>query len=465
MGSRTETTAGDVLRTPDRIACVVGLLLILFALPATAVAKGPTIDEPGKLKLDRLFGGRNLSGPSVLDMQPLSDSSVLVATSNLGFRGESGAAVAKLTAELGADSAFGSKGVLGATALGVSDRQTSSASALIPLADGDFLVAGTTGRKQPKPQLYVSRRLADGSADPDFGDGGTALLDPTGGRERTQRDGLVLQPDGSIVLAFRTRGVAGPQLGLVRLDPDGALDPSFGDDGTSLIPTAVLRPDLLGGLPSDAVGATYGFDLASDSRGRLAVVTSVVDRGRRLYAHIPAVVRLGANGSIRGETKLLDVEPPRKAGEWTQYGTTVEFDRRNRIIVGGGAGSISKRGRERGYFAIYRLRGGGLDRRFGDRGRSLIKARPGDLETGAVDLTIAPGGRILAAGVYAGETREGYLGSTAVVRFRKNGKPDRRFGEGGFFGLRPQQDDGRAIAIDPEGRILAAGTDTLTRLR
>jgi uncharacterized delta-60 repeat protein len=452
---------------PSRLA----LLFLLLLIPAAAAsAGGPKVEKPGKLKLDRLFGGRVLSGPFVMDVQTNADSSILIATSNLGFRGPSGASVAKLTPELEPDPTFGGDGVVGPTELGAADRQTSSASALIVLDDGRILIAGKTGRTGAKAPLYVSRLLADGSPDPSFGDAGVRLLSPSPRRTQSRHDALALQPDGSIVFGFDLRGDGEPQLGLTRLSPDGDVDPNFGTNGVSLIPSKLLEPALLRDVPAYNSSAVNGYDVAADSEGRLAVVSSVRIKNPKLFAEAPVVVRLDADGALARKPATVLDRLPKRNGDWTSHATTLEFDSSDRIVVGGGAGFFpaGREGRsykDRGFFAFHRLKPSGrLDRSFGKRGQTLIQVRPGDYETGAADLTIARG-KILAAGEYAGETGAGYLGSTAVARIRRNGKPDRKFGERGIVLLNPNQDDGRAVAIDPEGRIIAAGTARLARLR
>jgi uncharacterized delta-60 repeat protein len=450
------------------LAAALATLAALFLSVPPAGAAGPRIEEPGKLHLQRLFGPRVLSGPSVLDLQVTADGSPLAATTNLGNRGAAGASVAKLTPGLEPDRSFGRRGVVGPGGLGASDSQRSSASALIPLSDGRILVAGRTGRAHGHPQLFVSRLLADGSLDPAFGDGGVRLLDPTPFRERTRRDALALQPDGSIVLAFDVRGTDGPQIGASRLTAGGALDPSFGEGGARLIPSPVLRPSLLGPDPAYGHDAVYGYDLAAASSGDLAVVASqrFSEAGRRLYAHRPVVVRLTADGELPAHpARTLDRVPDRR-GEWTVHATAIEFDASDRIVVAGGAGYAPPKGRNRGYFSFHRLTAEGrIDRGFGRGGVSLVRVRPGDLETGAVDLAVQPNGRLLAAGQYAGENPAGYLGSTALVRVRESGRRDRSFDSNGVFRLRSHQDYGRAVALAPGDRIVVAGEDRLTRLR
>ena len=179
-------------------------------------------------------------------------------------------------------------------------------------------------------------------------------------------------------------------------------------------------------------------------------------------------MRLGAGGRLlRRNAITLGGHPRLKSGgEWTLYATTLEFDARDRIVVGGGAGfAPDERGRDRGFFAFHRLETTGRpDRTFGKRGRSFVLVKPGDLETGATDLTFA-GRKIVAVGQYAGENPAGLLGSTGLVRLRGGGKADRGFGRRGVFLLKPNQDYGRSIAIDPSGRTIAAGGGRLSRIR
>ena len=456
------------LRPPRRGSGALIALAFALLLATVAAAAGPTIDEPGKLRLQQLFGARVLSGPFVLDVQATVDSSILIATSNIGNVGPAGASVAKLTPGLAPDAGFGGDGVIGPEELGAADSQQSSASALAVLDDGRILVAGMTGRPPAKPQLYVSRLLEDGALDPSFGDGGVRLLDPAASREQTRRDALALQPDGGIVLGFDIRGEDGRQIGLTRLSADGEIDQSFGEAGATLIPSKVLKPDLVGrDLPGYSSDATYGYDVAADSEGRLAVVSSARVKNRRLFAHVPAVVRLGTDGDLRKRgTTVLDRHPrSKRPGDWTLYATTVEFDALDRIVVGGGAGFAPDKGsRGRAFFAFHRLKATGrADKTFGERGQSFVRVRPGDFETGAADLAFM-GGKIIAVGQYAGENPAGLLGSTGLVRLRRNGRADRGFGDLGVFLLRPNQDDGRAVAIDPQMRIIAAGAGRLTRL-
>jgi uncharacterized delta-60 repeat protein len=85
----------------------------------------------------------------------------------------------------------------------------------------------------------------------------------------------------------------------------------------------------------------------------------------------------------------------------------------------------------------------------GATGRVL---RPGD--DYAWDLVIQPDGRIVAAGHVN-------PGGFALLRLMANGTPDPSFGVGGTvvtnFGLGPTNGEARALILQPDGRLVAAG--------
>jgi uncharacterized delta-60 repeat protein len=91
--------------------------------------------------------------------------------------------------------------------------------------DGRIVAAGNS-RERPKKQPYhvaLVRYNPDGSLDPSFGDDGkvtTELEDPI------SLTGLVLQPDGHIIVSNASRDFQ-----LIRYNPNGSLDSSFGVGG------------------------------------------------------------------------------------------------------------------------------------------------------------------------------------------------------------------------------------------
>src|SRR4051812_49895802 len=101
--------------------------------------------------------------------------------------------------------------------------------------------------------------------------------------------------------------------------------------------------------------------------------------------------------------------------------------------------------------AAAHARAGQPDRSFGARGTATLKATTGDAAGGAVKAL--PDGRVLAGGVADGRL--------VVLRLRRTGRLDSRFGAHGQFSpaLPGTSVEGvRALARFRDGRIVAAGT-------
>src|SRR5262249_35006898 len=125
---------------------------------------------------------------------------------------------------------YSGRGVLdqtfGSGGLVVTDINSSDdrAAALAVQVDGKIVVAGTAGG-----DFALIRYQPDGSLDPGFGQGGKVTTDIEG---NDVAEGLALQPDGRILVAGYSRQIPGSFVAtLVRYRPDGSLDPSFGQGG------------------------------------------------------------------------------------------------------------------------------------------------------------------------------------------------------------------------------------------
>jgi uncharacterized delta-60 repeat protein len=70
----------------------------------------------------------------------------------------------------------------------------------------------------------------DGTLDPSFGSGGRVRTDISGGNDRARS--MALQPDGKIIVAGTVVPIGGKgDFGLARYDPNGTLDTTFGRGG------------------------------------------------------------------------------------------------------------------------------------------------------------------------------------------------------------------------------------------
>lgn len=109
--------------------------------------------------------------------------------------------------------------------------------ALALQADGKLVVAGAFGQANGQPRFNLARLNPDGALDPSFNPGAG-----TDGRV----DALAVQPDGGIVIAGYFLNVNGaPRNGLARLNADGSLDGGFdpGSGADGFVSGLVLQPD------------------------------------------------------------------------------------------------------------------------------------------------------------------------------------------------------------------------------
>ena len=179
-------------------------------------------------------------------------------------------ALARLSPDGSLDPSFGTGGLV-TTSIGNSAQAT--AGVLQP--DGRIVAVGylTFGGT-----IAAARYNTDGSLDPTFGSGGTVLLSQLSGFFR-MRD-VALQPDGKLLIAG-THISAVHDFAVVRLLPDGTLDPTFDGDGlvtsdfgaSEIGSSVIVLADgriVLGGdrspgdfalvryLPNGALDATFG---------------------------------------------------------------------------------------------------------------------------------------------------------------------------------------------------------------
>ena len=235
------------------------------------------------------------SGAAAVAVQP--DGKIVVAGYSSNNTG-SAIALARLKPNGLPDPAFGTDGIA-TTPIGLFSR----AEALLLQPDGKIVVGGVSAGSSDHSKATLVRYDAAGSLDGSFGSGGIATLD--GSPFDAQAHALALQPDGKIVLAGNDSGRG---LLLARYTPRGTLDQGFGSggrvltelNGNSEAAGVVIQPDgkiVAAGRTRD--GAIYTYAVAryvaagslDPSFGRRGVVVT------RLAA-LPKVVSGTASGVI-----------------------------------------------------------------------------------------------------------------------------------------------------------------------
>ncbi|MEZ4597694.1 MAG: hypothetical protein R3C32_13260 [Chloroflexota bacterium] len=175
------------------------------------------------------------------------------------------------------DTTFGDEGVVVADV----ESATNTLRELAILPDGRILASGESyGSFEGSERTDLIRLLPDGSLDATFGDGGTLGID-------TARvgEGMAVQPDGRIVLTGRVLLGTESQFETLRLEPDGALDTTFGDGGS-------VRTDWRDDMEA-------ALDVALDAEGRIVVAGRAGDSNTNF-----ALVRYLPDGSV--DTSFAD---------------------------------------------------------------------------------------------------------------------------------------------------------------
>lgn len=332
------------------------------------------------------------------------------------------------------DATFGNAGIV-TTDVGPSNDQI-RAVALQP--DGKIVVAGY-GYNQTNYDFVIARYLSNGALDTSFNGTGIVLLDFNGLAD--QAYALLLQPDGKIVvggLAYVADFDA--DLALVRVDANGALDPSFGTGGKVKVSLGTQRDSIQG--------------LALQPDGKIVATGS---NASSFFAAKVAVARFNVNGTLdsgfgNGGLALTEFH---EGG--LNAGTAVAIVAGGRILVAG-TGAISSSAVPQSIGLAKFESNGTLDTSFATAGRRVD--RFGESSTGTC-LAVRPDGGFFVGGTGSDNSDRITSNNFQLVAYQANGSVDTGFGNNGrvlthFIGF--SSDRLWAIALQPDGQIVVAGS-------
>jgi uncharacterized delta-60 repeat protein len=277
-------------------------------------------------------------------------------------------------------------------------------SSMAVLPDGGIVVVGTASSSSGFDDISVFKLTAGGSFDAGFGDAGRVSMDL--GTLNDTGTGIASLPDGRILLlASRTSTPGGEccrnSTALIRLDPDGSLDATFGEDG--IVTFRVTSHNGEGWEPLAMRVTGDGNILALMGQGAYGCPTS---GGGFAY-----VVRRHADGTLdrtfgRGGHVAVPLIDP--------FTGNIALQSDGGILVGG---ETCATGDGPPTFGMVRLRPGGvLDRGFGVDGLvSTPLGRRGSLGTA---IALQSDGKIVLAGVILGGAFGSSGTETAVARYR-----------------------------------------------
>jgi uncharacterized delta-60 repeat protein len=233
---------------------------------------------------------------------------------------------------------------------------------------GRIVVAGLG----PGDSWLVARYRPNGKLDRSFGEGGAITTPFT---DFDQAESVAIDSQGRIVAG----GYAKRDLALARYEPNGGLDPSFGDGGK-------VRTNLPGSAAADSI--------AIDSQDRIvAGVESQMPGNVRTFV----VARYSEDGSLDGSFGNGGSAATDFGGR--SVAQDVAIDKSGRIVAAGRAASPGHR-----KFALARyLPDGDLDPGFSHDGKAITTFGSGKQVQGANGTAIDHRGRIVAAGYARGK--------------------------------------------------------------
>jgi uncharacterized delta-60 repeat protein len=332
------------------------------------------------------------------------------------------------------DPTFGTGGVV-TTSIGTADS-AAYAVATYPNTgtanDGKIVAAGYT--INPKKgnvgdeNFAVARYNLNGTLDSSFG--GTGAVTTNLGTTTDVATDVMVQPDGKVVAA----GYSGGAFAVVRYNPNGTLDTSFGTRGTGEVITTIDR------------GSNYSWSMALQTDGKILVAGST------------AVVRYNANGTLDSSFGT--------GGKMTMPLATSLFNGASSVDLAIDTGTspldpdagkivvAAEYANTQASFAVVRLNpNGSPDTSFGNTGTGYV-----NLSTliGKPSVAVQSDDRIVVAGLASAGPGAGY--SIGLARLNPDGTPDTTFGSAGLVVTPGTAGDGvSSLAIQTDGKIVVAG--------
>jgi uncharacterized delta-60 repeat protein len=277
-------------------------------------------------------------------------------------------------------------------------------------------------------QFTLYRLNTDGSLDNSFGDDGYFRASFNNFDNNHYIAGTYLNSNGKIIAGFDVMGYDN----VIQINDDGSYDYNFNDDGISTgdwlarINSMAIQPDgkiLLAGSDNDYTDYNY------------------------------CVVRMNTNGTIDNSFGVLGKQSIPFTDAKSEC-TSVLVLKNGKIFL---SGNVNTNTDQKYYSAVRLKNNGALDNSFDKDGKEIIT--PGSLDDACNAAALTAGGNL----VFAGSSFEKYNQNASVGRLQNNGKLDNSFDGDGAVNLTtyPLQ----SIATLSNGKILTGGAGYISRLR
>jgi uncharacterized delta-60 repeat protein len=400
------------------IALTLTLILVAF-LPArrAQAAAGdldPTFGSGGKVIT---ASSTSLTRASAVVLQP--DGKIV--TAGLGFTNTTGIDfwLARYNPNGSLDSSFGTAGQVLTDFSSLNDE--ANAIALQP--DGKIIAAGITFSNATQFDFALARYNSNGSLDTSFGTGGKVVTTLSSMNDFIHA--IALQADGRIVVAgSHGLGIGQIECAVARYNANGSLDVTFGTGG-------IVFTQIFGGEEANAV--------AIQNTGKILIAGATFGTSFLLRYNTDGS-RDGSFGSGGLILDFVNIFSGVRA-------MVLQTDQK--IVLAGDHFDTSQH-----FMLIRHNPDGSLDSSFGSNG--IVTGTFSSPFTIGAAVAIAPNGQI----VVGGSVRNTATTDFALARYNSNGSLDNTFGTGGmtttdFFG---SFDDAFAVAVQPDGKVLLAGS-------
>jgi uncharacterized delta-60 repeat protein len=266
------------------------------------------------------------------------------------------------------------------------------------------------------------------SLDPTFGTGGTVttlISKHTFGRT------AALQSDGKMVVAGDSYDGSNYEFTLVRYNPDGTLDPTFGSAGAVITP---IGP-----------GSDLGTALAIQPDGKLLLA------GASPYTYLDfTLIRYNTDGTLDLSFNGSGIVKTSFAGYFNVIPYAIALQQDGKIVLAGNAnnGNFME-------FAVARyLPDGSLDPAFGANGKLTTSVYGYD--TYLTGMALRSDGKVVVTGNSFGNS----FNTFTLIRYNNDGSLDNSLnGNGIVFSFTGHSPEIYAMAIQPDNKILIAGND------
>ncbi len=307
-------------------------------------------------------------------------------------------------------------------------KTVDAATALALQRNGRIVVAGQTGRGNAG-DLLVLRYKTDGTLDRSFSSDGIAVYSGAAGGEDMGR-AVAIQDDGKAVVVGQTSNGANSDLLVLRYTTDGTLDTLFSGDGVVVYNGTADSEDM-------------GRAVAIQDDGKIVVVGQTSNGTNNNLL----VLRYTSSGSL--DTTFGTGGVVSFGGSGNESGRSVVIQPNGMIVVAG----VRSNGTDTDLLVLRYTESGSLDTTFGTGGEVTYDSGNADV---AKAVALQPDGKI----VVAGSSSNGSKNTVLLTRFSSGGTLDTSFSGDGivrFNSGAAGDDSGNAVAVQSDNKIVVAG--------